>query len=159
MKETRSRARRLKTTVSAYGPSRGSRSNHCAREGFWSRTRRAGSGQPVFGRGAVSLLQPCYVWEFRGSFVSLSLLSLCFVIIIKYSRAQREKASYPHPHLSLLLQDLMAVTNFIRPYLHQFSIDSHGLNGYGKPLKRPFYRYQSRLEAINNGRDIRQINW
>jgi len=54
---------------------------------------------------------------------------------------------------------LLIVTNFIRPYLHQFSIDSHGLNGYGKPLKRPFDRYQSRLEAINNGRDIRQINW
>ena len=52
-----------------------------------------------------------------------------------------------------------SVTNFIRPYLHQFSIYSHGLNGYGKPLKRPFDRYQSRLEAINNGRDIRQINW
>jgi len=51
------------------------------------------------------------------------------------------------------------VTNFIRPYLHQFFIDSHGLNGYGKPLKRPFDWYQSRLEAINNGRDIRQINW
>ena len=51
------------------------------------------------------------------------------------------------------------VTNFIWPYLHQFSIDSHGLNGYGKPLKRPFDRYQSRLEAISNGRDIRQINW
>ena len=51
------------------------------------------------------------------------------------------------------------VTNFIRPYLHQFSIDSHGLNGYGKPLKRPFDRYQSRLEAISNDRDIRQINW
>jgi len=51
------------------------------------------------------------------------------------------------------------VTNFIRPYLHQFSIDSHGLNGYRKPLKRPFDRYQSRLEAISNGRDIRQINW
>ena len=54
---------------------------------------------------------------------------------------------------------IAAVTNFIRPYLHQFSIDSHGLNGYGKPLKRPFDRYQSRLEAISNGRDIRQINW
>ena len=54
---------------------------------------------------------------------------------------------------------LGSVTNFIRPYLHQFSIDSHGLNGYGKPLKRPFDRYQSRLEAISNGRDIRQINW
>jgi len=52
-----------------------------------------------------------------------------------------------------------SVTNFIRPYLHQFSINSHGLNGYRKPLKRPFDRYQSRLEAINNGRDIRQINW
>ena len=51
------------------------------------------------------------------------------------------------------------VTNFIWPYLHQFSIDSHGLNGYGKPLKRPFDRYQSRLEAISNGRDIRKINW
>ena len=51
------------------------------------------------------------------------------------------------------------VTNFIRPYLHQFFIDSHGLNGYRKPLKRPFDRYQSRLEAISNGRDIRQINW
>jgi len=51
------------------------------------------------------------------------------------------------------------VTNFIRPYLHQFSINSHGLNGYGKPFKRPFNRYQSRLEAISNGRDIRQINW
>jgi len=50
------------------------------------------------------------------------------------------------------------VTNFIWPYLHQFSIYSHGLNGYGKPLKRPFDRYQSRLEAISNGRDIRQIN-
>ena len=53
----------------------------------------------------------------------------------------------------------LPVTNFIWPYLHQFSIDSHGLNGYGKPLKRPFDWYQSRLEAISNGRDIRQINW
>ena len=51
------------------------------------------------------------------------------------------------------------VTNFIWPYLHQFFINSHGLNGYGKPSKRPFDRYQSRFEAINNGRDIRQINW
>ena len=51
------------------------------------------------------------------------------------------------------------VTNFIWPYLHQFFIDSHGLNGHGKPLKRPFDQYQSRLKAINNGRDIRQINW
>jgi len=37
-------------------------------------------------------------------FVLLSLLSLCFVIIIKYSRAQKgTQASYPHHHPSLLL--------------------------------------------------------
>jgi len=37
-------------------------------------------------------------------FVSLSLLSFCFVIIIKYSRAQKgNKASYPHHHPFLLL--------------------------------------------------------
>jgi len=51
------------------------------------------------------------------------------------------------------------VTNFIRPYLHQFFDDSHGLKASLKPLKRPFDRYQSRLEAISIGRDIRQINW
>jgi len=62
-------------------------------------------------------------------------------------------------HKRAVQRVLEIVTNFIRPYLHQFSIYSHGLNGYGKPLKRPFDRYQSRLEAINNGRDIRQINW
>jgi len=37
-------------------------------------------------------------------FVSLSLLSLCFVIIIKSSRAQkRTQALYPHHYSSLLL--------------------------------------------------------
>jgi len=37
-------------------------------------------------------------------FVSLSLLSFCFVIIIKYSRAQEgNQVSYPHHHPSLLL--------------------------------------------------------
>jgi len=51
------------------------------------------------------------------------------------------------------------VTNFIQPYLYQFFDDSHNLNGYGKPLKRPFYQYQSRLKAISIGQDIRQINW
>jgi len=51
------------------------------------------------------------------------------------------------------------VTNFIWSYLHQFFDDSHGLKASLKPLIRPFYQYQSRLEAITNGRDIRQINW
>jgi len=53
----------------------------------------------------------------------------------------------------------LSVTNFIQPYLHQFFDDSHGLKASLKPLKRPFDRYQSRLEAISIGRDIRQINW
>jgi len=44
MKKTRSRARWLKIAVSAYGPSRGLRSDHRVREGFRSRTKRAGSG-------------------------------------------------------------------------------------------------------------------
>jgi len=51
------------------------------------------------------------------------------------------------------------VTNFIRSYLHQFFDDSHGLKASLKPLRRPFDRCQSRLEAINNGWDIKQINW
>jgi len=51
------------------------------------------------------------------------------------------------------------VTNFIQPYLHQFFDNFHGLNSTQKPLKKPFDQYQSRLEAISNGQDIRQINW
>jgi len=51
------------------------------------------------------------------------------------------------------------VTNFIRSYLHHFFDDSHGLKASLKPLRRPFDRCQSRLEAINIGRDIKQINW
>ena len=54
---------------------------------------------------------------------------------------------------------LQHVTNFIRSYLRQFFDDSHGLKASLKPSKKPFDRCQSRLEAINNGRDIKQINW
>jgi len=58
-----------------------------------------------------------------------------------------------------LVDEMMVlVTNFIWPYLHQFFDDSHGLKASLKPLKRPFDKYQSHLKAINNGRDIRQIN-
>jgi len=60
--------------------------------------------------------------------------------------------------LSLLIDLILYVTNFIRSYLHQFFDDSHGLKASLKPLRRPFDRYQSCLEEINNGRDIRQIN-
>jgi len=50
----------------------------------------------------------------------------------------------------------VTVTNFIRSYLHQIFDDSHGLKASLKPLRKPFDRCQSRLEAINNGRDIKQ---
>jgi len=50
------------------------------------------------------------------------------------------------------------VTNLIWPCLHQFFNNPHSLNGYGKPLKRPFDQCQSHLEVINIGQDIRQIN-
>ena len=53
----------------------------------------------------------------------------------------------------------LLVTNFIWSYLHHFFDDSHGLKTSLKTLRRPFDRCQSRLEAINNGRDIKQINW
>jgi len=53
----------------------------------------------------------------------------------------------------------LLVTNFIWSYLHHFFDDSHGLKASLKPLRRPFNRCQSHLEAINNGRDIKQINW
>jgi len=43
------------------------------------------------------------------------------------------------------------ITNFIRSYLYQIFDDSYGLKASLKPLRRPFDRCQSRLEAINNG--------
>ena len=45
----------------------------------------------------------------------------------------------------------ICVTNFIQSYLYQFFDDFHGLKTSLKPLRRPFNRYKSRIEAINNG--------
>jgi len=56
----------------------------------------------------------------------------------------------------LLLED---VTNFIQSYLYQFFDDSHGLKASLKPLRRTSDQCQSRLEEINNGQDIKQVNW
>ena len=56
----------------------------------------------------------------------------------------------PNPRVVPLQLPVDLVTNFIWPYLHQFFDDSHSLNGYRKPLKRPLYQYQSRLEAISD---------
>ena len=76
-----------------------------------------------------------------------------------FTKMSENKTQAKNPQYNTLWKQFNCVTNFIWPYLHQFFDDSHGLNGYGKPLKRPFDWYQSRLEAISIGRDIRQINW
>ena len=66
MKRTCTSTRRLKTTVSVYGPSRRSRPNHCARRSRQSRIRVFGSGQSVSGRSTIPSLWPCQNWEFQG---------------------------------------------------------------------------------------------
>ena len=63
------------------------------------------------------------------------------------------------PLQNVLASSIGVVTNFIWSYLHQFFDDSHGLKASLKPLRRPFDWCQSCLKAINNGRDIKQINW
>jgi len=98
MKRTCARTRRLKTAVSVYDLSKRSRPDHWARKGHQSRVSWCPGGAPYH---HYSLAR---IGNSEVFFVSLSLLSLCFVIIIKYSRAQEgKKASYPHHHPSLLL--------------------------------------------------------
>ena len=98
MKRTHARTRRLKTAVSVYNPSKRSRLDHCARKGRQSSVSRCLGGVPYHHYGLAR------IGNSEGFFVSLSLLSFCFVIIIKYSRAQGgNQASYPHHHPSLLL--------------------------------------------------------
>jgi len=104
MKEMCLRARQLKTAVSAYGLSKGS---------SLTIVRGRVPGVGLKEQGAVSQCSGgapshhCSLAMFGNSevfFVLLSLLSLCFVIIIKYSRAQKgTQASYPYHHPSLLL--------------------------------------------------------
>ena len=98
MKITYSRARQLEIATSVYSLARGSRPNHHAEKDSGSRVRRSGSDHPVF-RKALSY--HCDLIMFGNSEVSLSLLSLCFVIIIKYSRAQRETQAIIPPSSSL----------------------------------------------------------
>ena len=88
----------LKTAVSVYDPSKRSRLDHCARKGRRSRVSWCPGGVLYHHYGFAR------IGNSEVFFVSLSLLSFCFVIIIKYSRAQEgNQASYPHHHLSLLL--------------------------------------------------------
>jgi len=98
MKRTCARTRRLKTAVSVYDPLKCSRPDHCARKGRRSRVSWCPGGALYHHYGLAR------IGNSKVFFISLSLLSFCFVIIIKYSRAQEgNQASYPHHHPSLLL--------------------------------------------------------
>ena len=98
MKGTRARTGQLKTAVSVYNPSKRSRLDHCARKGRRSRVSWCPGGAPYHHYGLAR------IGNSEVFFVLLSLLSFCFVIIIKYSRAQEgNQASYLHHHPSLLL--------------------------------------------------------
>ena len=98
MKRTHARTRRLETAVSVYDPSKRSRPDHCARKGRQSRVSRCPGRVPYHHYGLAR------IGNSEVFFVLLSLLSLCFVIIIKYSRAQKgTQASYPYHHPSLSL--------------------------------------------------------
>ena len=76
-----------------------------------------------------------------------------------FEKLKKVKLDKQQMMLLSLRSNSQTVTNFIWSYLHQIFDDSHGLKASLKPLRRPFDRCQSRLEAINIGRDNKQINW
>jgi len=88
--------------------------------------------------------------EYRvGDLVLLSTKDLKWQIKGKRSEKLTEHFVGPYKVEGIISSN--TVSNFIRPYLHQFFDDSHGLKASLKPLRKPFDRYQSRLKAINNG--------
>jgi len=102
MKRTCARTRRLKTAVSVRRDAQGPTIVQGGIAGVGSGCSGAVSwclgGAPYYHYGLAR------IGNSEVFFVSLSLLSLCFVIMIKYSRAQKgTQVSYPHHHPSLLL--------------------------------------------------------
>jgi len=104
MKIMCSRARQLEIVVSVCSPARGLRPNHHIEQDSRSRVRGSESDHLVFGKALSHHYGLTMFGNSEVFFVLLSLLSLCFVIIIKYSRTQRgTRAIYPYHHPSLLL--------------------------------------------------------
>jgi len=99
-----SRARQLEIAISIYSPARGSRPDHHVEKNSWSRVRGSESDHPVFRKAPFHHYSLAMFGNLEVFFVSLSLLSLCFIIIIKYSRAQRgTQLLYYHYYPFLLL--------------------------------------------------------
>jgi len=104
MKIMRSRARQLRITVSIYSPARGLRPVYCARKDPRSRVSVQGVVTECLGGTLSHYFGLAMFGNLEVFFVLLSLLSYCFVILIKYSRAQKgTQASPPHHYPSLLL--------------------------------------------------------
>ena len=110
----------------------------------------------------------CFAISSISCWYSFSNSSIASCVFFKFSLLSQVLDSTVNPfqhtkYLSFSLTHclfrILSVTNFIQSYLHQIFDDSHGLKASLKPLKRPFDWYQSRLEAINIGWDIKQINW
>ena len=98
------RARRLKIAGSFYSLARGLRTVNCERVCSWSRVRRVGNGHLASEGVPPHHFSLTMFGNLEVFFVSLSLLSCCFVILIKYSRAQKgTQASHSHHHSFLLL--------------------------------------------------------
>ena len=140
MKTTCSRARWLEIAASLYSPAKGSRAIHCLEKNTQSRIRGVGSGNQVIGRGAVSSFHSYYLWEVF--FVSFLLLYYCFVILIKYSRAQRRKRTFPpiiSPSVALELKGYLSDLRFSFVFalwkLYKTSLEGRlKLNGPGHSL-------------------------
>jgi len=110
-----SRARQLEIAASLYSLAKGLRAIYCLEKNPWSRIRGVESGSQVIGRGAVSSFHSYYLWEFGSFFVSFLLLYHCFVILIKYSRAQRGKRLFPSiisPSVALELKGYLSDLRF-----------------------------------------------
>ena len=115
-----------------------------------------------------SFFEGQFVWMFLASSHTCSpvlrpcdwhvLLSYCFFIVF-FVLSITVFASSLIVSIFFSRPSKLGVTNFIQSYLHQFFNYSHGLKASLKPLRWSFNRCQSHLEAINNGRDIKQINW
>ena len=71
------------------------------------------------------------------------LQSDCLTIVLGQQLVGKQVSSW----VKILHPNRHSVTNFIWPYLYQFFNNSHGLNSYRKPLKRPFNHYQSCLKC------------
>ena len=73
------------------------------------------SGSQVIGRGAISSFHSYYLWEFESFLCFFFLLYHCFVILIKYSRAQREKRPFSpiiSPSVALELKGYLSDLRF-----------------------------------------------